>query len=199
MSHKQAGLGELRQADGSEGDDSEELLQHLERLTLKGAKGKENKKRAAALLRKYLEIIEKDKDENDDGVEDQGSADDLQTTVVVDTEGRQPPPISKSDPTCFADTEGGGFEVPEYEDDGDYEEEEEEITASSEYSDAKEESDDSDKAEELHEDLEKEAEDKLSQRFLDYDKVWEYAMATVRHPFFFCIRKQKSTSRLNVF
>lgn len=180
----------------SESDsDTEQLRQQLARLAKvkknsKKGKAKEKKKQVALLLRKYLEIIENE-GENEEDVADRvapslgGDDEQVGTTVVVDTDGRPSPSISKSDPTCFADTEKGGFEIEEEdeEDDDDYEEEEEEELSASTDEDGAGSDNGSDKLsqeEELLEDVEKEAEDKLSEQFLDYDKVWEYAMATVR-------------------
>lgn len=181
--------------EGRESDDDEEQLrQHLERLAkVTGSKrvsgkDKEKKKQVALLLRQYLEIIENE-GSNGDGDEapaaTAGDEEQVGSTVVVDTDGRPSPPMSKSDPKCFADTEKGGFEIGEDDDDDDdddYEEEEEEDLSASTDEDAAASSDNgSDKLsteEELLEDVEKEAEDKLSERFLDYDKVWEYAMTT---------------------
>jgi hypothetical protein len=182
--------------EGRESDDDEEQLrQHLERLAKVtgkskrvSGKDKEKKKQVALLLRQYLEIIENE-DEDEAPAAAAGDEERVGSTVVVDTDGRPSPPISKSDPKCFADAEKGGFEIGEDDDDDDdddYEEEEEEDLSASTDEDAAASSDNgSDKlsTEELLEDVEKEAEDKLSERFLDYDKVWEYAMATVRCTF----------------
>jgi hypothetical protein len=124
-----------------------------------------------------------------------GDEEHVGSTVVVDKDGRPSPPMSKSDPTCFADSEKGGFEIgdeDEDEEDGDYvqeeEEEEEDVTVTTDDDGAGSDlgSDDVEERisteEEPCEDVEKEAEDKLSEQFLDHDKVWEYAMATVRRP-----------------
>jgi hypothetical protein len=158
----------------SENDNAQQLRQHLERLTTDVDASK--KEELAQLLRAYLAKIE-GKGEGERSQQLLGDDEQVGTTVVVDTEGLQKPPISKSDPVCFADTTKGGFEVDDEED----EEEEEELTASTDDNGGGSEmaSDkDVSSEEELFEDVEKEAEDKLSEQFLDYDKVWEYAMAT---------------------
>lgn len=183
--------------EGRESDDDEEQLrQHLERLAKVtgksnrvSGKDKEKKKQVALLLRQYLEIIENEgsNEDEDEAPAAAGDEERVGSTVVVDTDGRPSPPMSKSDPKCFADAEKGGFEIGEDDDDDDDDdyEEEEDLSASTDEDAAASSDNGSDKlsTEELLEDVEKEAEDKLSERFLDYDKVWEYAMATVRCAF----------------